>query len=48
MNFKKYWEQNAELFTQLGVTQAAAKKIWSDAVDACANAVLIGGLNNLI
>ncbi len=34
MNFAQYWEQNKDLFTQLGVTEAAAKKIWNDACDA--------------
>lgn len=33
MNFKEYWEQNKELFEQLGVSEAAARKIWSDCVD---------------
>jgi len=34
MNFKKYWEQNKELFQQLNVTEAVAKKIWNDCADA--------------
>ena len=34
MNFKKYWEQNKELYSQLGVTKAVAYKIWCDAADA--------------
>lgn len=34
MNFTEYWKQNEELFKQLGVTKAAAFRIWCDAIDA--------------
>ena len=33
MNFTQYWKQNKELYKQLGVTEAAAYRIWCDAVD---------------
>jgi hypothetical protein len=33
MNFKEYWKQNKEIYTQLGVTEAVAKKIWNDCAD---------------
>ena len=33
MNFTDYWNQNKELFEQLNVSEAAAKKIWNDCVD---------------
>lgn len=33
MNFTEYWKQNKELYEQLGVTEAIAKKIWNDACD---------------
>ena len=34
MNFTEYWKRNKELYKQLGVTEAAAYRIWCDAVDA--------------
>lgn len=34
MNFTEYWKQNKGIYEQLGVTEAVAKKIWNDAVDA--------------
>jgi len=33
MTFKEYWKLNKELYKQLGVTEAAAYRIWCDAVD---------------
>ncbi len=33
MNFTEYWKQNKELFEQLNVSEAAAKKIWNDCAD---------------
>jgi hypothetical protein len=33
MNFTEYWKINKELYKQLGVTEAAAYRIWCDAVD---------------
>lgn len=36
MNFTEYWKINKDMYTQLGVTEAAAKKIWNDALDAAA------------
>jgi hypothetical protein len=33
MNFTDYWKQNKELFEQLNVSEAAAKKIWNDCAD---------------
>ena len=33
MTFKEYWKTNKELYKQLGVTEAAAYRIWCDAVD---------------
>ena len=33
MNFIEYWKQNKELYKQLGVTEAAAYRIWCDAID---------------
>lgn len=39
MNFKEYWKKHKELYTQLGVTEAAAYKIWCDAVDAIKNEI---------
>lgn len=41
MNFTKYWEINKELFAQLGVTEAAAKKIWNDACDAVEKEIIM-------
>tara|TARA_R110002020_G_scaffold312929_1_gene528311 strand:- start:782 stop:955 length:174 start_codon:yes stop_codon:yes gene_type:complete len=32
-NFSEYWKKNEELYSSLGVTEVAAKKIWGDAVD---------------
>ena len=39
MNFTEYWERNEELFKQLGVTKAAAHRIWCDAVDALMDSI---------
>lgn len=33
MNFTKYWEENKELYKQLGVTEVVARKIWNDCAD---------------
>lgn len=33
MNFTDYWKQNKEIYKQLGVSEAVAKKIWYDCVD---------------
>ncbi len=33
MSFKEYWKINKELYKQLGVTEAAAYRIWCDAID---------------
>ena len=33
MNFIEYWKQIKELYKQLGVTEAAAYRIWCDAID---------------
>lgn len=33
MNFTEYWKHNKEIYEQLGVSEAVAKKIWSDCVD---------------
>lgn len=33
MNFREYWKINKELYTQLGVTEETAYKIWCDAAD---------------
>jgi len=33
MNFREYWNENKELFKQLNVTEASARKIWSDCLD---------------
>lgn len=34
INFSSYWEENKELYAELGVSKATAKKIWGDAIDA--------------
>ena len=39
MTFKEYWKQNKDLYKQLGVTEAAAYRIWCDAIDACMNTI---------
>lgn len=33
MKFADYWKQNKELYEQLGVTEAVARKIWNDCAD---------------
>jgi len=40
MKFTEYWKENKELFNQLGVTEAVAKKIWNDAADAVQKKVI--------
>lgn len=35
-NFKAYWKAKGAVLTTLGVSEIAAKMIWSDAVDALA------------
>jgi hypothetical protein len=39
MNFTEYWERNEQLYEQLGVTKAAAYRIWCDAIDALMGAI---------
>jgi hypothetical protein len=39
MTFKEYWKQNKDLYKQLGVTEAAAYRIWCDAIDALMGAI---------
>lgn len=34
MSFAEYWKLNGEWFTQLGVSEAVARKIWKDCADA--------------
>ena len=33
MNFTAYWKRNKELYKELGVSEAAAYRIWCDAID---------------
>ena len=37
MNFTEYYNENKELFDELGTSKATVKKIWSDCTDGIEN-----------